>query len=253
LFWGLNYNRITFAQIARYTIRPASTEELANVCTILIDRTNQLRIKVDQDQKGVMRAARTRTQVLTDGAAGYQEAAAIYPELGGRYGTPKGILASEIMSYMGLDGVYSPFTGEANVNMAVPDSMLPCTVAHEMAHQRGFAREDEANYIAYLTCRLNPDVDFQYSGNLLAVINSMNMLRKYDKERYTELRKSYSAGVLKDLEDYSNFIQKHESMAGRISNDVNDLYLKSNRQSDGVYSYNRMVDLLIAEFRSKSQ
>lgn len=239
--------------MAHYTIQPASTEELANVCNILIDRTNQLRMQVDQDENGVMRASKERNHMLDGGEAGYQNASAIYPELGGRYGTPKGILASEIMSYMGLDGVYSPFTGEANINMAVPDAMLPCTVSHEMAHQRGFAREDEANYIAYLTCSLNPDIDFQYSGNLLAVINSMNMLKKYDRERYTELRKTYSSGVQRDLEHYSNFIQEHESVAGRISNDVNDLYLKSNRQSDGVYSYNRMVDLLIAEYRSKGQ
>jgi hypothetical protein len=250
LLWGLNYNRITFANIAHLTIQPASTEELAAVCNILIERTNQLRMKVDEDQSGVMRVSGGKIQMLNRGDAGYQEAAAIYPELGGRYGNPKGILASEIMSYMGLDGVYCPFTGEANVNMAVPDAMLPCTVSHEMAHQRGFAREDEANYIAYLTCKLNPDTDFQYSGNLLAVINSMNVLEKNDIERYTQLRKSYSNGVRKDLEDYSLFIKKHESLAGRISSDANDLYLKSNRQSDGVYSYNRMVDLIIAEYRN---
>lgn len=250
LVWGLNFNRITFAQMAHYNIQPASTEELTNVCNILIDRTNQLRIKVNQDELGVMIASGNRKHILNGGDAGYLEAAAIYPELGGRYGTPKGIVMSEIMSYVGLDGVYCPFTGEANVNMAVPDALLPCTVSHEMAHQRGFAREDEANYIAYLTCNLNPDIDFQYSGNLLAVINSMNMLRKYDIERYSELRKSYSNGVQKDLEDYSIFVQKHEGLAGKMSNDLNDLYLKSNRQNDGVYSYNRMVDLLIAEFRS---
>ena len=147
--------------------------------------------------------------------------------------------------------IYCPYTGEANVNMTVPDAMLPCTVSHEMAHQRGFAREDEANYIAYFTCNLNPNIDFQYSGNLLAVINSMNMLKKHDLPRYSELQKTYNNGVQKDLEDYSIYIREHESLAGAISNDVNDLYLKSNRQSDGVYSYNRMVDLLIAEFRTK--
>ncbi|PKM77283.1 MAG: hypothetical protein CVU90_08230 [Firmicutes bacterium HGW-Firmicutes-15] len=171
--------------------------------------------------------------------------------MGGRYGQPKGIFLSEPMSYLGFAGVYSPFTGEANINMSLPDAMLPCTVSHEMAHQWGFAREDEANYIAYLTCNLNPNPDFQYSGNLLAVIISMNMLKKYDIERYLQLQEKYSHGVREDLKNYSVFLKKHESIAGNISNDVNDLYLKSNRQVDGVYSYNRMVDLLIADFRSK--
>jgi hypothetical protein len=253
LLWGLNYNRINFANIAHFSIQPATTEELANVCNSLIERTNQLRMKVDKDPNSVMKVSGGKARILNGGDPGYQKAATIYPELGGRYGNPKGILLSEPMSYLGLAGVYFPFTGEANVNMAVPDIMLPCTVCHEMAHQRGFAREDEANYIAYLTCKLNPDPDFQYSGNLLAVIYSMNMLKKYDIERFMQLQQSYSKGVRKDLEYYSAFLKIHESKASRIISNVNDLYLKSNRQGEGVYSYDRMVDLLIAEFRTLSE
>ncbi len=251
LLWGLNYNRISFADIAHFTIQPATTEELADVCNNLIDQTNRLRVRLDEDENGVMRISGGKAHILTGGDAGYEKAAAIYPELGGRYGQPKGILLSEPMSSLGLAGVYSPFTGEANINMALPDAMLPCTVSHEMAHQRGFAREDEANYISYLTCNLNSNPDFQYSGNLLAVIVSMNMLKSYDIERYLQLQEKYSPGVREDLKNYSVFLKKHENVAGNISNDVNDLYLKSNRQVDGVYSYNRMVDLLIADFRSK--
>jgi hypothetical protein len=251
LLWGLNYNRISFANIAHFSIQPATTEELADLCANLIDRTNRLRVSLDEDQNGVMRISGGKASILNGGYAGYEQAAAIYPELGGKYGKPKGLLLSNFISYLGFAGVYCPFTGEANVNMAVPDALLPSTLAHEMAHQRGFAREDEANYIAYLTCLLNPDPDFQYSGNLLAVIHAMNMLKRYDIERYNHLQKNYSNGVRQDLIYYSDYVKKHVTILGKISNDVNDLYLKSNRQVDGVYSYNRMVDLLIAESRNK--
>lgn len=250
LLWGLNYSRSSFADIAHLTVRPAAVGELADLCSGLIDRTNRLRMELDEDGNGVMRISGGKARILNDGAAGYEQAAAIYPELGGRYGQPKGIILSELMSYLGLAGVYFPFTGEANVNMAIPDAMLPSMAAHEMAHQRGFAREDEANYIAYLTCSLNPDPDFQYSGSLLAAIKAMNMLKQYDGERYIQLQEKYSQGVRKDLKHYALFLKKHEGAAARMSNDVNDLYLKSNRQADGVYSYNRMVDLLMAEYRS---
>ena len=249
LLWGLNYNRLSFARIANLDVHPATTEELAEVCSLLIDRTNELRMQVDVDENEVMEVAGGKDGILQRADAGYNEATAIYPVLGGKYGHPKGILLSEPMSYLGLTGVYCPFTGEANVNMAVPDSLLPSIVSHEMAHQRGFAREDEANYIAYLACTLNPDPDFQYSGNLLAVIISMNTLKSYDTERYLQLQAKYNDGVKKDLNFYSLFWKKHESLAGKLSDAVNDLYLKSNRQYDGVYSYNRMVDLLIAEFK----
>jgi hypothetical protein len=249
LLWGVNYNRLSFARIANLDVQPATTEELAEVCGILIDRTNELRLQIDVDEDGVMQAASGKAGILQRAGAGYEKAAAIHPELGGTYGQPKGIWLSEPMSYLGLTGVYCPFTGEANVNMAVPDALLPAVASHEMAHQRGFAREDEANYIAYLTCTLNPDPDFRYSGNLLAVIIAMNMLETYDPERYLQLQAKYSDGVKQDLNFYSLFWKEHASPAGELSDAANDLYLKSNRQYDGVYSYNRMVDLLIAEFK----
>lgn len=251
LLWGLNYSRLTFADIAHLNVKPATTDELANVCELLIDRTNKIRDQVEENQQGVMQLPAERDLIFTDAMAGYGRAASIYPELQGRYGPAKGVLFSEPMSYLGISGIYFPFTGEANVNMAIPDAFIPCTVCHEMAHQRGFAREDEANYIAYLTCKNNPDPNFQYSGHLLAVLHSMKMLKQYDLPSYLALKEKYNRGVREDIKNFEDFWQEHESYWGEISNKANDLYLKSNRQNEGVHSYNRMVDLLIAEFRSQ--
>jgi len=64
------------------------------------------------------------------------------------------------MSYLGIGGVYFPFTGEANVNISMPHTSIPFTACHEMAHQIGFAREDEANFIAYIACKNHPSPDF---------------------------------------------------------------------------------------------
>jgi type IV secretory pathway TrbL component len=49
LLWGLNYNRISFANIAHFTIQPATTEDLADVCNNLINQTNRLRMRLDED------------------------------------------------------------------------------------------------------------------------------------------------------------------------------------------------------------
>lgn len=250
LLWGLNYYRSDFADLAHLTVKPASTEDLAVVCENLIGRMNALRTTVDEDRNGIMRVGGDKSRVLARAQTGYRKAAGIYPELGGNYGQAKGIILSVPMSYLGITGFYFPFTGEANVNMAVPDVILPATACHEMAHQRGFAREDEANYIAYVTCNMNPDSDFQYSGTLLAVLHSMNMLKSYDCQRYMQLQENYSKQVRQDLNDYALYWARHEGMAERLSTQLNDLYLKSNRQAEGVYSYNRMVDLLIAEYRA---
>jgi hypothetical protein len=249
LLWSLNYNRLPFADIASLEVRPSTVEELTQVCSSIIDRTNSLRSSINENGNGIMYIPGGYRNAFQRAYKGYEKASAKYPELGGQYGNPKGILFSHAMSYTGISGIFCPFTGEANVDVAMPDLMIPSTAMHEMAHQRGFAREDEANYIAWLTCRLHPDPDFQYSGSVLALIYSMNALYENDPDKYTELRKKYSEGLVRDLRDHSEFWQRYEGPVEKVADSVNNAYLKANRQKDGVRSYGRMVDLLIAEYR----
>ncbi|QEK11889.1 DUF3810 domain-containing protein [Crassaminicella thermophila] len=251
MLWGLNYNRLPFSKIAKLNVQPASIEELEDLCKSLIDRANTLRSKVAENKDGIMYIPNGHMDVLHRAYKGYEIAANIYPELSGRYANPKGIFFSKVLSYMGISGIYCPFTGEANVNIDIPHAMLGSTACHEMAHQRGFSREDEANYIAYITCNMNPDIDFQYSGTLLALIHSMNALFRYDQEKYHTLHKKYSEGLIRDLSNLKIFWQRYEGPIERASTKINNAYLKSNRQKDGIHSYGRMVDLLIAEHRLK--
>lgn len=248
--WGLNYSRQPFAVIAGLPTRPASADELAALSRDLIARTNALRLKVQEDADGVMKLNDSVGGTLRRAAAGYARAAALYPVLGGHYGLPKGVRSSGLWSYTGIEGVYFPFTGEANVNTAIPPSAIPAAATHEMAHQRGFAREDEANYIAYLACRLHPDVDFQYSGYLSALVNALNALRPvYAPDLYKQLVQTIGPGVRRDLARENAFWTSHQGPVADVSDKVNDTYLKANMQRDGVQSYGRMVDLLLAEYR----
>ncbi|WIV13812.1 DUF3810 domain-containing protein [Proteiniborus sp. MB09-C3] len=252
ILWGLNYYRLPFSKIANIDARPATIHELVALCDDLIIKTNELRRKIDlsKDSKSIENDYK---YILKNAYKGYEVTKAIYPELGGSYGRPKGVLLSKAMSYMGITGIYFPFTGEANVNIDTPMISLPSTVTHEMAHQRGFAREDEANYIAYITCKLHPDLDFQYSGYILALTHSMNVLYSNDKEQFNELSKKYSNGVKEDLININRHWAQYEGPIEKASNKMNNAYLKSNNQKDGVKSYGRMVDLLIAEYRMKNK
>ncbi len=247
--WGLNYHRLPFSEIANYNMEPASIEELTAVCRNLSARTNELRNLVQQDSQGVMTLSSNIGGALTRAHKGYKEAGSLIPELAGYYSRPKGVLLSELMSYTGIEGVYFPYTGEANINISIPECEIPFTTCHEMAHQRGFSREDEANYIAYFTCSLHPDDDFRYSGSLMALQYATNALYGYNRDTYTEIRNSLSEGVLRDLNAISKYWQKYESPVQDFSSSVNDTYLKANMQDDGVRSYGRVVDLLIAEQR----
>jgi len=249
LMWGLNYSRMTFAEISGLWVEPVSVDELAELALHLTHWANEVREQVAEDDRGVMTLPHGIQDMFYRAHLGYERAAEIYPELGGDYGRPKGVMLSHYWSYTGIGGVFFPFTAEANVNTNIPHFMLPSTTTHEMAHQRGFAREDEANYIAYLTCALHPDPDFQYSGVMLALIYTMNELHRYDKETWNEIRIQYSEGVGRDLRDWQDYMERYEGPVMRMSTSINNIYLMANRQEGGVHSYGRMVDLMLAEFR----
>lgn len=253
LVWGFNYDRLSFDKIAGLKVEKSSRQELYNLCSSLIEKANNLRKNVKENDQGVMYIPGGYKDVFGRVQLGYNNASGMYPELGGKYGKPKPVILSEQMCYTGITGIYMPYTGEPNVNIKVRDYMLPCTAAHEMAHQRGFAREDEANYIAYVTCSAHPDEDFQYSGVMLAVIHSMNAMADVDFDSYKELTKRYSDGVRADLKDDITFWAKYEGKIEKISDNVNNAYLKSNGQKDGVQSYGRMVDLLLAQYRMEQK
>lgn len=253
ILWGLNYYRHPLAVSAGLPVRPATTEELAALVSKLTARANELRPGLPENEAGVMRLPAGPGETLRRALPGFTAAARDYPFLAGRYGTPKGIFLSRLMSYTGIAGFFFPFTGEANINLNLPAAQLPATVCHEMAHQRGFAREDEANYIAYLACTRHPDRDFQYSGVLLALQNAAAVLSRHDPERYALLRAAYGPGLVRDLAAIRAYRDRYAGPIEEISRQVNDVYLRSNRQADGVASYGRMVDLLLAERRDDGQ
>lgn len=246
---GLNYQRLPFAEIAQYNMESPSLDELVKVCRNLTSQANRLRESVEEDENRVMKLSTTIGNTLKRADKGYEIAGKFVPELSGNFGRPKTVIISPLMSYTGIEGIYSPFTGEANVNVAIPHFDIPFTACHEMAHQRGFLREDEANYIAYLACISHPDKDFQYSGTFAALIYATNALSKNDRELYSEIRKSFSDGVNRDLKALNNYWDKYETQVQDFSSSVNDTFLKANMQKDGVKSYGRMVDLLIASQR----
>ena len=172
--WGINYNRYTFAQIAQLEIKPATIEELTGLTEDLIIKVNEFRALVLEDEQRVMKLPNGIPDMFKGllKAINMQEK---YIRIGWNlWQAQRGFI---LRSY-GLLGNWRfllSFTAEANINTLLPPPMLPFVTAHEMAHQRGFAREDEANYLAYLTTSKHPDVDFQYSGHLMALSHAMRL------------------------------------------------------------------------------
>ena len=144
--------------------------------------------------------------------------------------------------------MFSPFTIEANYNRDIPDYEIPYTICHELAHLKGWIREDEAGFIAYLACRESQEPALQYSGTLNALSYAMNAL--YGAGRRESYIRIDSAGTAKKNRVSNRYWKQFETKVAEVSTSLNDHYLKANAQSDGVQSYGRMVDLLLAERRS---
>lgn len=159
----------------------------------------------------------------------------------------KPIALSKPMTYTHISGVYTYYTGETNINTNFPDYTIPYTSAHEMAHGRGFAREKEANFVAFLACSASDDPYIRYSGKLSMLEYITNALYTADPDLYREVFYSLDIRVRCELVSYSEFFDDYrDSAASEISSTVNDVYLKSQGQSEGEKSYGLVVDLAVA-------
>ncbi|MBE6608511.1 MAG: DUF3810 domain-containing protein [Ruminococcaceae bacterium] len=159
----------------------------------------------------------------------------------------KDVILSPYMTYTHISGVYSYYTGESNINTNFPDYTLPYTAAHEMSHQRGIAREDEANFVAYLICMESDDNYIRYSAylNLLEYVQSA--LYKADKSAYSTFSYTLGEDIYLEFRAYNAFFDKYrENVAANVSQTVNNTYLQSQGQSAGTITYSFVVGLAIA-------
>lgn len=252
IFCGINYHRNEFTYYSGLEIKESSVNELINLCEILIDDANEIRTGLNTGNEGTAELFDDNYyETAARAKISFEGAAERYSVLKGSYPAPKPVLFSDAMSYMGITGIFFPFTFEANVNANIPPYQLPAVMLHELVHLRGFMREDEANFISYLACINSGFDDFYYSGTMLALSYSMNALYKENYEEFARLHAMYSEDVKNDVKYSYDYWKRFEGKTAEISSKVNDTYLKANSQKDGVKSYGRMVDLLIAYYGQK--
>ncbi|MCR5122340.1 MAG: DUF3810 domain-containing protein [Ruminococcus sp.] len=243
------YNAPSFTEVfTKYPGDTYTSAQLEELAEYLAYETNVLSTNVNRDSEGKF----VLTADLNDTAkASMKGLAKEYPQLKGFYTTPKEIKNSFFMSQTGLTGVYFPFTMEANYNGDMVELNLPETVCHELAHTKGFIREDEANFIAFLACYSSDDPDFRYSGCIQAL---KYVLNKCDPDTANWLYGLLYDGVLTDIDANTEYWKSvKESDEGVFDSEkvaeVSDKAVEASLQfggvEDGKKSYGRMVDLLL--------
>lgn len=244
---GINYGRESFADAYELETTSYSVSDLEAVCHILTKDVNKFSTQVSRNKSGVMILDNSiKSNFNTSSISAMKNLGRTYPLLRGYYPSPKAVWPSWLLSYQNLTGVYSPFTVEANYNTDMGDYNIPFTACHELSHLRGFMQEDEANFIAYLACTHSDNPNFAYSGALLGWIYCTNELKAYDYDTYQKLYASLNTNVVADLESNNEFWTSYEGPLSDVAEKVNDTYLKANQQTDGIKSYNRVVDLIVA-------
>ena len=250
LFWGINYYGDDFSGKSGIVTRGATTQELATLTASFAQALNNCSDQVERNDEGVFSTDLDTLFSETDGL--YDGIISEFPFLASPERTPKRMISSPIMSRLNFTGFLFPFTGEALINDVSPQCLIPSTILHEMAHQRNIAGEDEANFVAILAGLRSGNVTFYYSSALLGYIHLGNALYSADASLYQQVSATLNEQVKADLAAnnayWNSFNTTLDKAMESVSTTVYEGFLQSYGQSDGMRSYGKCVDLLVAYY-----
>ncbi len=220
--------------------------DLYNSADYLIEEINKLAPEISFSADGFSVMPYSLSEMNDKLIAAYDSFSKKYDFINNFNSRLKPVLLSEAMSYAHITGVYTFFTGESNINIGFPDYTIPYTAAHELAHQRGIAREDEANMMAFLVSLESEDPYIRYCAYVNMYEYVANALYKADKQLYKKAVATLSSDVRNEQSAYSKFFKKYsKSVTSQISGAVNNVYLQS-QGTEGKKSYGMVVDLTVA-------
>lgn len=247
---GFAYNTTTLQSKLSLTPVEVTEERLASAMITLRDEANALAPECD-GTLGYTSSGYTlvgMSEKICDSYATLSDKYSFIPDF---YSNVKGVGFSTGLSYLGLTGIYTYYTGEANVNTQYPDYKLVFTSAHELAHQRGILRENEANFMAYLVLRSSDDQYLRYSAALNMYQYVASALYSTNRELYYDIASGLCDSARLDIRRSSEITLTYgDTFIADISDFVNDLFLKSNG-TEGVVSYGLVVRLTLSYLEGK--
>lgn len=246
LTWGVNYYASGFQEKSGIYAQPVSVEELERVSVYFAGKLSETASQVERDGNGVF--AVPRDEIFPYSIHVYDNISQEFPFLARQDRVPKKMLFSRLFSAMNFTGFYSPYTGESNLNIDSPACLLPANIAHELAHQRGIASEQECNFLAIAAAVSSNHPAYQYSGWLMGYIHLSNALYRASPDRWETVRAMLPETVLADLRDHSAYWAQFDGLTAAVSTKIYDSALKSYGQTAGIQSYGTVVDLLAAYY-----
>ena len=226
---GINYHRIPFSMQTGLSVEKYVVKELEGLCLWLTEEIEKTSQEITTQENGLCALPENMREKTRDAM---MELGDIYPSLSGWYPKAKPVFTWPLLSYEFLEGIAGPYTMEAHYNPNIPAYNQPAVLCHELSHLKGFMREDEANYIAYLACRDSEDANIRYSGLMLAYTHSINALYGADYDSFVKVRVQLCEQAELDYAYHRYYWDQFEGPVSEVADKVNDAYLKANAQKE---------------------
>ena len=155
-------------------------------------------------------------------------------------GRPKRSLLELYVEKAAFSGVAEPVFLEVVLHPRLLPIQKPRVLAHEWAHLAGFANEAEASFVAWVTC-LRGDPLMQYSGWMSAYSLAASALPVPARRALPRL----DPGPRQDYRDVSAVYRGSSPAVSAVARNTYDSYLKANRVSEGMASYDAALELML--------
>lgn len=246
-FWGLNYYRKPLHKVLEID-HTYTTAQLEKVSLLLLEKSNQLHEQITVSDTLAVKITFSTNEIFDASQMAYQGLSKEFPELTYQPVSIKKSMLSLPLTYMGFGGYLNPFTNEAQVNKLIVPYKVFTTSCHEIAHQLGFAKENEANFIGVLACIKSDDLYFKYSGYTFALRYCLAELHRRDYQKYSCIKEKINVGILKNYQENKIFWEAYENPLEPYFKQFYDQFLKVNNQEKGIESYSYVVALFVNYF-----
>jgi hypothetical protein len=233
--WGINYNRTPIPEQFGLHKKKPTPDEIHQFANLMLDQVKSTAPARELASDAELMGNRSKLQ------AAYHKLALTYPQLSYSPVAFKSSLFGVLGNYMGYSGYFNPLSGEAQINTHMPAFVQPFTGVHEIAHQLGYAKENEASFIGFLAAWHSGDSLLNYSASLEMFLFAQGALYRSDSTRAIALKKSLPAAAKKDLEAYKKFYLAYQGPIDDLTTWFYSKFLKWNNQPEGMYSYNRSM------------
>ncbi len=244
ILWALNYYRLPLHQSLNIE-NNYTTEALISLTESLTKKVNTIHLDITKNDSVKVHMPYSKTKLLAMIPEGYKSLSEKFPHLAYEPKSIKTSIYSTPLTYMGFSGYLNPFTNEAQIDGLIPSFKFPTTGSHEVAHQLGYAAENEANFIGSMAAMQHRDIYFQYSGYAFALRHCLNEVYRRDPNQYKTLLEQINKGVTENYKEVQDFWNGYENPLEPLFKSSYNNFLKANNQSKGMDSYSYVVALLV--------